>query len=961
MAETSPTMSKLLRSLEERAKELNCLYRIEALLTNPEQEFEDVFLGIIKAIPPGWQYPSICQVQIIYNDKKYFIEDDRLIEEDIRHKTQDTRQEKEDRKKNIELHDFIETPWGLKAEIKIQDETVGMIEVYYSEEMPFADEGPFLKEERKLINTLADRLGNFIFHKKLKQLFEEWHAPQAEQGDRVRPEWQIVLDMLRRTDQHLFSLLSRKMINHLVFRGIEESKPLFEILSQSAEEAVQTEQNRPSKKKVLENSYILGIEIFHVAAKYLDDIEIQNLIQRWIYEDKSSFLIKALANPNTPLTEIADAIRKYQSMSTLQEEGSPATKGIRVSLIRRFLTEQLQFIKVAKNYLNVSDFYKIIDTLIFPSESFGKLGGKSAGLILAANILSKVPETESLFKNLKTPKTWYINSDNLMNFVYYNNLEDVIDQKYKDIELIRQEYPHIIQVFKNSQFSPEIINGLSRALDDFGDNPIIVRSSSLLEDRMGSAFAGKYKSLFLANQGTKKEKMDALMDAIAEVYASTFGPEPIGYRIERNLLDFNEEMGIMIQEVVGKRIGKYFFPAFAGVAFSRNEFRWSARIKRDDGLIRIVPGLGTRAVDRIGNDYPILLAPGQPDLRVNLTFDEIVGYSPKYLDVINLETNTFETIPIKKIIEETGDNYPSMNNIFSIKDDRHLRKPIGLGIDTKKHDIIVTFENLFTNTNFVKQIHSILQILGSKLLTPIDIEFASDGENLYLLQCRPQSSTPGVASAIIPKDVAKEKIIFSANKNISNGRIPDIDYIVYVDPVNYAKQENLEDLISIGKVIGKLNKILPKKKFILMGPGRWGSRDDIRLGVKVAYSDINHTAMLIEIALKKGSYIPELSFGTHFFQDLVEASIRYLPLYPDDKNVIFNYAFLLNQENELSALLPEYEYLKDTIRVINVPKSTNGLILRVLMNADDDEALAILTRPDNIPIFNSGNYITTNQ
>ncbi|MBK6678651.1 MAG: hypothetical protein IPG53_00820 [Ignavibacteriales bacterium] len=98
------------------------------------------------------------------------------------------------------------------------------------------------------------------------------------------------------------------------------------------------------------------------------------------------------------------------------------------------------------------------------------------------------------------------------------------------------------------------------ALDDFGDRPIIVRSSSLLEDQVGSAFSGKYKSLFLANQGSKPERLSALMDAIAEVYASTFGPDPIEYRTERGLIDFHEEMGIMIMEVVGTRVGDYFFP-----------------------------------------------------------------------------------------------------------------------------------------------------------------------------------------------------------------------------------------------------------------------------------------------------------------------------------------------------------------------------------------------------------------
>ena len=135
-----------------------------------------------------------------------------------------------------------------------------------------------------------------------------------------------------------------------------------------------------------------------------------------------------------------------------------------------------------------------------------------------------------------------------------------------------------------------------------------------------------------------------LMDAIAEVYASTFGPDPIEYRREQGLLDYHEEMGILIQAVVGQKVGNYFFPAFAGVALSNNEFRWSNRINPEDGLVRIVPGLGTRAVDRVSDDYPILMAPGEPNLRVNVTLDEIIRYSPKYIDVINLKTSTLRLI-----------------------------------------------------------------------------------------------------------------------------------------------------------------------------------------------------------------------------------------------------------------------------------------------------------------------------
>jgi len=133
-----------------------------------------------------------------------------------------------------------------------------------------------------------------------------------------------------------------------------------------------------------------------------------------------------------------------------------------------------------------------------------------------------------------------------------------------------------------------------------------------------------------------------------------------------------------------------------------------------------------------------------------------------------------------------------------------------------------------------------------------------------------------------------------------------------------------------------------------MGPGRWGSRGDIKLGVNVTYSDINNTAVLIEIARKKGNYLPDLSFGTHFFQDLVEASIRYLPLYPDDEGIIFNERFLKKSHNILPDILPDYSFLYDTVHVIDVPKSTDGMILKIFMNADLDEALGMLSIPRSV-------------
>jgi hypothetical protein len=130
-----------------------------------------------------------------------------------------------------------------------------------------------------------------------------------------------------------------------------------------------------------------------------------------------------------------------------------------------------------------------------------------------------------------------------------------------------------------------------------------------------------------------------------------------------------------------------------------------------------------------------------------------------------------------------------------------------------------------------------------------------------------------------------------------------------------------------------------------MGPGRWGSRGDIRLGVGVGYADISNCAVLIEIARKKKNYVPELSFGTHFFQDLVEAGIHYLPLYPDEPETVFNEGFLSGAGNRLAELLPEFTDLETVVRVIDVPSETGGLVFRLFMNGDQEKAVGALVRP----------------
>ncbi len=915
MSDSTGFRDAILHSLQERVKELQSIYAIDRILRAEEKSVGEIFREVIRTIPAGWQYPANCQARIEFEGQVF------------------------------EPADFRPTPWIQSAPIVVDGRKAGCVSVYYTREMPEADEGPFLKEERTLLETIADRISQTILKRRISPSRER--APQESQPATEKHDWRVIIDMLKEANPGLFELVSRKMLNYLSYAGIVEAKDLLRTLSSSPETGEEHyDDNRPWQMTGALDSTAVAEETFRIAAAHLGEEEILSQVQIWVKEDRASFLAETLESRESSLCDIAEAMERYRLMGVDTRELTMATQvGMKTSLVRRVLTDHLDFVETSRKYLEVEDFFDLLHHTVLVPKSYGKLGGKSSGLFLASNIIRRSTEHEGVLHRIRIPRSWYLPSDVLLQFLVLNHLDDVYNWKYRDIDQIRQEYPHIQHVFKSSRFPPEAVRGLSEVLDFFGSRPLIVRSSSLLEDQMGAAFSGKYKSLFLANQGDKPGRMAALLDALAEVYASVFSPDPIQYRAERGLLDQHEEMGIMIQEVVGTPIGRYFLPAYSGVGFSNNEFRWSPRIKREDGLLRLVPGLGTRAVDRLTDDYPVLVAPGQPSLRVNVTPEESVRYSPRKIDVINLAENAFQTLELRDVLREVGTHYPAFEKLVSIFEDGRFRDPSVLDAGIDPDSVFFTFGGLVSRTPFIGTMRSLLSVLRETLRTPVDIEFASDGQELYLLQCRPQSYSQESIPAPIPRDLPESQVIFSANRYVSNGKVPDITHIVYVDPDRYGRLSDQSEFHDVGRAIGSLNKLLPRRRFILMGPGRWGSRGDIRLGVSVTYSDINNTAVLIEIARRREGYLPDLSFGTHFFQDLVEASIRYLPLYPDDAGVIFQEDFLKKAPNILPELLPGLSHLSEAVRVIDVPHSTGGRILRILMNADLDEAVGILAAP----------------
>lgn len=657
---------------------------------------------------------------------------------------------------------------------------------------------------------------------------------------------------------------------------------------------------------------------------------------------------------------IADTLRRFCAIPEGEIQLPPdEAMGIRVGLIRHFISDQLEFIAIAKKYLRIRDFEPIVDRIIGAESGMGRIGGKAAGMFLAATILAKrhedVPQeparstdaVQSMMSHvarpqpsLSIPDSYYLRSDVIEDFIAFNGLGEYQNQKYKTPEEIRKEYRLIKSVFRNGEFPSGIVDRLRAILQKVGTHPVIVRSSSLLEDRFGTAFSGKYASIFVANQGSLEKRLKELLGAIAEVYASALGPDPLLYRREHDLIDYQEDMAVLIQKVVGRRFGPYFAPLCAGVAFSRNDYRWSPRIRREEGLMRIVMGLGTRAVDRVGSEFPRMVALGMPTLRHESSPQEIIRHAQRTLDVINLEKNRMEAITLEQLWPHASE-LPGVDKVLSIHNDGMLAAAAGTFIDADPSDLFVTFDKLMGEGIFPAQMRDILMRLESAYGVPIDIEFAHDGERIYLLQCRTLSHAKEVEDVRIPTDVSDERIIFSAQKFIRTGLIENIEYIVYVDPRDYDRVPTKERRAAVGRVIGRLNEALAKRRFILIGPGRWGS-NDLRLGVPVTYADISKSKMLIEVARERDGFVPEVSFGTHFFQDLVEADIAYLPLYPDDRRNRFNETFLSETPNALATILPGANEMDRIVRVIDVSAVSGGRMLRVVMDGAADKALAYL-------------------
>jgi len=614
-------------------------------------------------------------------------------------------------------------------------------------------------------------------------------------------------------------------------------------------------------------------------------------------------------------------IQKMNYFSSLTEQQKLnhqyEIRELKIVLLRRLITEIPEQVNVAERFLSMEDMQEVYNRFT----GTGKVGGKSAGILIAHKIVQCAVEEDPFNFNdyIAVPESYYLGDEVCIDFIDFNGLLRYRNQKFKPNEVIEREYEEIKEKIHGGRFPDEIWNRLRQLLDSFGSRPIIVRSSSLLEDNIGSSFAGKYDSFFLPNQGTSKENLHALGDAIKRIYSGIFSPEAIIYRKRSRMQYDYESMAILIQEVVGKRVGRYFFPHIAGVIFSENPFLWSGKIRKEDGMIRMVYGLGTRAVDRVGEDYPRMVSLTIPEIRPE-THEDVVRYSQRYVDLIDLENNTFVTKSLQEILIEEPDGANAF--IHSVMTDDVIRHAVTT-VDYMHNPAIITFDRLLTRTRFPEIIRAMIDKIKKFYGYELDMEFAGTVEKdgrfrLYILQCRPQSTPEELSPVEIP-DVQEDEVVFSCAGQIPSGKVENIDYIVYIDPEQYERVPRVSDRYEIARLVGRINTFLEGRTSILLGPGRWGS-NNIQLGVPVKYNEINNFRLLGEIARMKSGIVPEVSFGTHFFQDLVEAGIYCIPIYPDRSDSIFNTAFLSGSPNSFTSIIknPDHRKFEQMIKVIAI-------------------------------------------
>jgi len=593
----------------------------------------------------------------------------------------------------------------------------------------------------------------------------------------------------------------------------------------------------------------------------------------------------------------------------------PASQELFRRLIKMVATRDELFHQLAERYLTLADLVAIMQRMI----GTGLIGGKSLGMLLARAILERAaPKWSAL---LESHDSFYVGSDVFYTYLVQNGCW-WLRRRPKDFRAYLERAEQARQRILGGTFPDYIQQQFLEMLEYFGQSPLIVRSSSLLEDNYGNAFSGKYESVFLANQGTPQERLQAFMRAVRTVYASAMSEEGLTYRLHHGLLDRDEQMALLIQRVSGELLDGQFFPHAAGVGFSFNPFVWNEEIDPKAGMLRLVFGLGTRAVDRADDDYTRLVALNAPLKRPEARPDELRQFAQRRVDLLDLKTNQLAS----REFELVAPSLPApLLDWFAAREESTPRHALD-GDRANAFFGVLTFERLLRDTEFVPVMRELCHTLQRAYNYPVDIEFTAnfspDGQfRINLLQCRPFQVKIGAegSRAKMPDQVESAHLVFESHGPVVGHSLATvIDRLIYVVPSVYS-QMSMSRRYSVARAIGRLAHLESggqRPTLMLVGPGRWGTSMP-SLGVPVSFAEINTASVICELALMHQGLVPDVSLGTHFFNDLVEMDMLYLAVSPGRAGHSFHEDFLRQQPNQLAHLLPAAADLAEALQVID--------------------------------------------
>lgn len=613
------------------------------------------------------------------------------------------------------------------------------------------------------------------------------------------------------------------------------------------------------------------------------------------------------------------------------DSGLPQNSELINKICRMLIGREKHLVDLAKSQFQTTDFLQIKERMV----GSGGIGGKATGMLLARKIIEN--NRKDLKPFLEPHDSFYIGSDVFYTYLVQNGwwklrLAQRSDEGYFSaaIELKKKLLTGVFPEGVKEQFK--------RILEYFGQNPIIIRSSSLLEDSFGNAFAGKYESVFCVNSGSPEQRFKEFEKAVKRVYASSMDESALTYRKQRGLDKNDEQMAILVQRVSGSVFEDIFMPCAAGVGFSYNSYVWNKEIDPTKGLLRLVLGLGTRAVDRTEGDYPRLAALDKPSLSPIASRLEKVIFSQRNIDVLDLSSNELSTININLLSKKV----PSWFKLQMFENDREAESSLQ-NRGSREEVFFTTCEGVLKNDKLVYCLKEILSTIEKNYKYPVDIEFTINFSKsgdfvINLLQCRPLQ-VHGLGKKVKIPAIKPKDTLFSIGEGCSMGGsiFQPIDIVIIVDPKQYYLSSN-STKHTVARTIGKLNAAIKplKKATMLIGPGRWGTSSP-ELGVPVSFAEISDIKALCEVSYEGAGYMPELSFGSHFFQDLVESQIFYSAIFENSPEVLYNLDVLNNCQSVFKDITQSQSDLQSIISVYD----TSSIKLTLLADAVSQRTVCI--------------------